>query len=59
MRELERYTTAEAAERLRIKPESVARKLERGQLAAIKVGTHWLIPKDILDALLQPPAPHG
>jgi excisionase family DNA binding protein len=57
MRDLEHYTTAEAAERLRIKPDSVARKIKRGQLTAIKVGKHWLIPKDTLDALLQPPAP--
>jgi excisionase family DNA binding protein len=59
MREPEHYTTAEAAERLRIKPDSVARKIKRGQLAAIKVGKHWLIRKETLDALLQPSAPQG
>jgi excisionase family DNA binding protein len=59
MREPEHYTTAEAAERLRIKPDSVAKKIKRGQLAAIKVGKLWLIRKETLDALLQPSAPQG
>ena len=59
MREREHYTTAEAAERLRIKPDSVARKIKRGQLEAIKVGKHWLIRKDTLDAMLQPSASQG
>jgi excisionase family DNA binding protein len=59
MREPELYTTAEAAEILRMKPDSVARKIKRGQLAAVKVGKQWLIRKDTLDAMLQPPAPQG
>jgi excisionase family DNA binding protein len=59
MREPELYTTAEAAGILRMKPDSVARKIKRGQLAAVKVGKHWLIQKDTLDAMLQPSAPQG
>ena len=59
MREPELYTTAEAAEILRMKPDSVARKIKRGQLAAVKVGKQWLIRKDTLDAMLQPSAPLG
>jgi excisionase family DNA binding protein len=59
MREPEHYTTAEAAERLRIKPDSVAKKIKRGELAAIKVGKLWLIPKETLDAMLQPSSPRG
>ena len=59
MREPEHYTAAEAAERLHIKPDSVAKKIKRGQLAAIKVGMLWLIRKDTPDALLQPSAPQG
>jgi excisionase family DNA binding protein len=59
MREPELYTTAEAAEILRMKPDSVARKIKRGQLAAVKVGKQWLIRKDILEALLQPSTPQG
>jgi excisionase family DNA binding protein len=59
MREPEYYTTAEAAERLRMKPDSVARKINRGQLPAVKVGKQWLIRKETLDALLQPSAPQG
>jgi excisionase family DNA binding protein len=59
MREPELYTTAEAAEILRMKPDSVARKIKRGQLAAVKVGKQWLIRKDTLNAMLQPSAPQG
>ena len=59
MRAPEHYTTAEAAERLRIKPSSVAKKIKRGQLTAVKIGKHWLIPKDTLDALFQPPEAQG
>jgi excisionase family DNA binding protein len=59
MRESEHYTTAEAANLLRIKPESVAKKIKRGQLPAVKAGKLWLIKKDIVDAMLQPSAPQG
>jgi excisionase family DNA binding protein len=59
MREPEMYTTAEAAEVLRMKPDSIARKIKRGQLAAVKVGKQWLIRKDLVDAMLQPSAPQG
>ena len=59
MRAPEHYTTAEAAARLRMKVDSVARKINRGQLAAIKVGKRWLIPKETVDALLQPLEPQG
>lgn len=59
MREPALYTTAEAAEILRMKPDSVARKIKRGQLAAVKVGKQWLIQKDTPDAMLQPSAPQG
>jgi excisionase family DNA binding protein len=57
MRESEHYTTAEAARLLHIKPESVAKKIKRGQLEAVKAGKLWLIKKDIVDAMLQPSAP--
>jgi excisionase family DNA binding protein len=53
------YTTAEAAERLRMKPDSVARNIKRGQLTAVKVGKQWLIAKETLDAMLQPSTPQG
>jgi hypothetical protein len=39
MREPELYTTAEAAEILRMKADSVARKIKRSQLAAVKVAS--------------------
>ena len=59
MRDPEHYTTAEAAEILRMKPDSIARKIKRGQLAAVKVGKQWLIRKEALDAMLQPSASQG
>jgi excisionase family DNA binding protein len=59
MRESEHYTTAEAAKLLHIKPESVAKKIKRGQLPAVKAGKLWLIKRDIVDAMLQPSAPQG
>jgi excisionase family DNA binding protein len=43
--EPEHYTTAEAAERLRIKPDSVAKQIKRGEIAAIKVGKLGLIQR--------------
>jgi excisionase family DNA binding protein len=59
MRESEHYTTAEAARLLHIKPESVAKKIKRGHLPAVKAGKLWLIRKEIVDAMLQPSAPQG
>jgi excisionase family DNA binding protein len=55
----ELLTTAEAAEILRMRPDSLSRKIKRGEIAAVKVGKQWLIRKDTLDTLLQPPAPQG
>ncbi len=59
MPEPEHYTTAEVARLLRIKPESVAKKIKRGQLPAVKAGKLWLVRKEIVDAILQPTAPQG
>ena len=60
MHEPEYYTTAEAAERLRIKPGSVSKAIKRGQLPAIRAGhsKRWLIKREDLDALFAPPPPH-
>lgn len=59
MAETEFYTTSQAAQRLHMKPETLARKLSTGQLPGVKVGRQWLIRKEAVDALLEPPAPHG
>ena len=59
MRESEHYTTAEVATLLHIKPESVSKKIKRGQLAAVKAGKRWLIRKELVDAMFQPSAPQG
>jgi excisionase family DNA binding protein len=55
----EHYTTAEVAEKLRITPDGVAKRIKRGQLPAVRVGRRWLIPRKALDAMLQPLAPQG
>ncbi len=59
MTESEHYTTDDVARLLHIKPESVSKKIKRGQLPAVKAGKRWLIRKDLVDAMLQPPAPQG
>jgi excisionase family DNA binding protein len=52
-------TTAEAAEILRMRPDSVARKIKRREIPAVKIGKQWLIRKDTLDAMLQPSESQG
>jgi excisionase family DNA binding protein len=59
MSESEHYTTDDVARLLHIKAESVSKKIKRGQLPAVKAGKRWLIRKDLVDAMLQPPAPQG
>jgi excisionase family DNA binding protein len=59
MPESEHYTTAEVATLLHIKAESVSKKINRGEIAAIKAGKRWLIRKDLINAMLQPQAPEG
>jgi excisionase family DNA binding protein len=55
----ELLTTAEAAAILRMRPESLARKIKRGEIRAVKVAKQWLISRQTLDALLQPETPQG
>jgi excisionase family DNA binding protein len=55
----ELLTTAEVAERLRMRPDSIARKIKRGEIPAVKVGKQWLIRKETLDAMVQPSTPQG
>jgi excisionase family DNA binding protein len=59
MRDPEHYTTAEVAEKLRITPDGVAKRIKRGQIPAVRVGRRWLIPKEPLDAMLQPSTGQG
>jgi excisionase family DNA binding protein len=59
MQEPEHYTTAEVANKLRITAAGVTKRIQRGQLAAVRVGRRWLIRKDLIDAMLQPSAPQG
>ena len=53
----EYYTTAQAAERLHMKPETLARRISEGKLEGVKVGRQWLIKRETVDAMLKPRAP--
>jgi excisionase family DNA binding protein len=55
----ELLTTAEAAEILRMRPVSLSRKINRGEIRAVKVGKRWLISRETLDAMLRPSEPQG
>ena len=52
-------TTAEVAKMLRMRQDSVSRKVQRGEIPGVKVGKRWLIRKETLDTLLQPSEPQG
>lgn len=53
------YTTAQAADRLHMKAATLARKLSKGEIEGVKVGRQWLIRKEAVERLLEPPAPRG
>jgi excisionase family DNA binding protein len=55
----ELLTTAQVGDMLHMRPDSIVRKIRRGQIPAVKVGKPWLIRKDTLEAMLQPSAPQG
>jgi excisionase family DNA binding protein len=52
-------TTAQVAEILHMKQDSIARKINRGEIPAVKVGKRWLIRRDTLDAIVQPSMAQG
>jgi excisionase family DNA binding protein len=55
----ELLTAAQVGEVLHMRPDSVVRKIKRGEIPAVKIGTKWLIRKETLDAMLQSSAPQG
>ena len=55
----ELLTTEQVGIVLHMRPDSVVRKIRRGQIPAVKIGKHWLIKRETLDAMLQPSAPQG
>jgi len=55
----ELLTTAEVAQVLRMRSDSIIRKIKRGEIAAVKVGKQWLIRRSALEALVQPSAPQA
>jgi excisionase family DNA binding protein len=55
----ELLTTVQVGEMLPMPPDSIVRKIRRGQIPAVKVGKQWLIRKETLEVMLQPSAPQG
>jgi excisionase family DNA binding protein len=57
----ELMTTAEVAEILHIRPDSVTRKINRGEIPALKVGARWMVRRETLEAMLASaiPSPQG
>jgi excisionase family DNA binding protein len=55
----EMLTTAEAAEILRMRSDTLSRKIKRGEIPAVKIGKIWLISRGTLEAMLQPSTSQG
>jgi excisionase family DNA binding protein len=55
----ELLTAAQVGAILHMRPDSVVRKIKRGEIPAVKVGTKWLIRRETLEAMLQSSAPQG
>lgn len=55
----ELLTIKEAASYLRMNPLTVYRMASKGTLPAVKVGRHWRVHEDVLEAWLRPSAPHN
>jgi excisionase family DNA binding protein len=59
MGESELLTAEQAGAVLHMRADSVTRKIRRREIPAVKVGRQWLIRRETLEAMLQPPAPQG
>jgi excisionase family DNA binding protein len=55
----ELLTTAQVADLLHIRSDSVVRKIKRGEIEAVRVGRRYLVRRETLEALLQPAIPQG
>lgn len=47
------YTAAEAAQALKLNPDLVLRRLERGEIPGKREGRGWKIPKTLLQAYIE------
>lgn len=47
------YSANEAAKALRTDPNTIYKKLERGDIPAYKEGTNWKIPRSLLAAYIE------
>jgi excisionase family DNA binding protein len=59
MSDADLLTAEQAGKLLHMRPDSITRKIRRHEIPAVKVGRQWLIKKETLDAMLQPPPPQG
>ena len=59
MQTTELLTTAQVADVLHMRADSVVRKIKNGEIPAVKIGHRWLVRPETLEALLQPSSPQG
>jgi excisionase family DNA binding protein len=52
-------TAAQVGAILHMRPDSVVRKIKRGEIPAVKIGNKWLVRQETLDAMLQAGLPQG
>jgi excisionase family DNA binding protein len=55
----ELLTTEQVAEMLHMKPDTVARKVHRGDIPGVKIGRRWLVRKDTLEEITRSSTPQG
>ena len=55
----ELLTTEQVAEVLHMKPATVARKVNAGEIRGIKIGKRWLVPRQTLEEMIRSSAPQG
>jgi excisionase family DNA binding protein len=57
----ELMTAAQVAEVLHMRPDSVVRKINKGEIPALKVGSRWMVKRETLEAYLSSaiPSPRG
>jgi excisionase family DNA binding protein len=59
MSESELLTAEQASQLLHMRADSITRKIRNHEIPAVKIGKRWLIRRETLEAMLQPPEPQG
>jgi excisionase family DNA binding protein len=55
----ELLTTEQVGEVLHMKADTVARKIHRGEIPAVKYGKRWLVRRETLENIIRSSAPQG